>query len=227
MTRGKIALLAGACALLGFLIGNYAATVSLRSPHARVSDRRPPLAPDLLSDGHAFSAPVAALREPEPLDTPATPAPATPSDYDELIRRHLEIPVLGFDLKNLTDTFEEARGSGKHEALDITAPRGATVIAADDGVVKKLFNSRQGGLTLYQFDSSEQYCFYYAHLDSYAKGVQEGVVVRRGDKLGYVGSTGNAGTPHLHFAIFKLGPEKKWWKGTPINPYPILKSQAY
>jgi murein DD-endopeptidase MepM/ murein hydrolase activator NlpD len=55
-------------------------------------------------------------------------------------------------------------------------------------------------------------------------GLDEGMRVKKGDVLGYVGSTGNAPVeaPHLHFAIFKLGPEKKWWEGTPVNPFPVF-----
>ena len=82
-----------------------------------------------------------------------------------------------------------------------------------------------GGLTVYQFDPSETFAYYYAHLDRYAEGLQEGQQVHRGDLLGYVGSTGNASedAPHLHFAIFELGPERRWWKGDAINPYPLLR----
>jgi len=84
--------------------------------------------------------------------------------------------------------------------------------------------SKPGGITIYQFDPTEQYCYYYAHLDRYADGIRENMSVMRGDLIGYVGTTGNApsSSPHLHFAIFKLGPEKRWWEGTPINPYPLL-----
>jgi peptidoglycan LD-endopeptidase LytH len=90
----------------------------------------------------------------------------------------------------------------------------------------KLFNSVPGGLAVYQFDRDEQFAFYYAHLDRYAEGLKEGATLKRGDVLGYVGTTGNAppNAPHLHFTIFKLGPDKRWWKGTPINPYPYLAS---
>ena len=88
----------------------------------------------------------------------------------------------------------------------------------------KLFNSKPGGLTVYQFDPSENLAYYYAHLDSCAPGLAEGRALKRGELAGYVGSTGNAGpaAPHPHFAIFVLGPEKRWWQGTAINPYPIL-----
>ena len=100
------------------------------------------------------------------------------------------------------------------------------MLALGDGVIKKLFNSRDGGLTIYQFDPDETYCYYYAHLDHYAADLTEGMFVRRGQVIGYVGTTGNApaNTPHLHLAIFKLGPDKRWWRGTPVNPYPVLVS---
>jgi murein DD-endopeptidase MepM/ murein hydrolase activator NlpD len=104
------------------------------------------------------------------------------------------------------------------------APRSTPVVAAVDGSIEKLFTSNQGGLTIYEFDRDRNYCYYYAHLDRYAEGVKEGQAVHRGDRVGYVGSTGDASAqaPHLHFAIFQLGPEKRWWLGTPINPYPFL-----
>ena len=145
------------------------------------------------------------------------------------MRRHLTLPIAGLHAKDIQDTFDQTRGGAKrHEATDIPAPRGTPVLAIDDGVVKKLFTSKPGGLTVYEFDREEIYCYYYAHLDRYAEGLQEGTILKRGDRVGYVGTTGNAAsnTPHLHLAIFKLGPEKHWWQGTPINPYPILLSLA-
>jgi murein DD-endopeptidase MepM/ murein hydrolase activator NlpD len=127
----------------------------------------------------------------------------------------------------LHDTFSDARGSRVHEALDILAPRGTQVIAVEDGRIEKLFTSKAGGLTIYQFDPTRTFAYYYAHLDRYADGLVEGRIVKRGDVIGYVGSTGNASpdAPHLHFAIFRLGPERQWWKGEPINPYPILAAK--
>jgi murein DD-endopeptidase MepM/ murein hydrolase activator NlpD len=135
------------------------------------------------------------------------------------------MPVVGVDLIDLHQSFSEARGGRRsHEALDILAPRGTPVRAVDDGVVKKLFTSVRGGLTVYQFDPGERYCYYYAHLDGYAAGLREGQLLRRGDLVGYVGSTGNArrDAPHLHFAVTRLDPDRKWWGGTPIDPYPLL-----
>ena len=116
------------------------------------------------------------------------------------------------------------RSGRPHEAADILAPRGTPVHAIDDGVIQKLFLSKPGGLTIYEFDRQGIFCYYYAHLNGYAEGIKEGLRVNRGDVIGYVGTTGNAppDTPHLHLTIFKLGPKKHWWQGTPINPYPIL-----
>ncbi len=152
------------------------------------------------------AAPHAGAQPPEPLFGP------------------LLIPVQGIDRRQLRDTFDQGRGKERHEAIDIMAPRGTPVIAVDDGKIAKLFNSKPGGLTIYQFDRGENVAYYYAHLDGYARNLAEGQQVKRGDVIGYVGSTGNANpdAPHLHFSLFVLGPEKKWWKGTPINPFPFL-----
>ncbi len=138
---------------------------------------------------------------------------------------HPIIPVQGVKAAQLTDTFNSARGARKHEALDIMAPRNTPVIAAVEGNVVKLFHSKLGGVTVYQFDDSQQYCYYYAHLDRYAPGLTEGTLLRQGQVLGYVGSTGNASAeaPHLHFEVHKLGPEKKWWQGEPLNPFGLLR----
>lgn len=139
----------------------------------------------------------------------------------------LAIPVEGVAASALRDSFAEARGGGKrvHEAIDIMAPVGTRVVAVDDGTVVKLFTSVPGGLTVYQFDPAKRYAYYYAHLDRYADGLAEGMAVKRGDTIGYVGTTGNVppGAPHLHFAVFRLGPEKQWWKGEAINPYPAFR----
>jgi peptidoglycan LD-endopeptidase LytH len=138
--------------------------------------------------------------------------------------RPMIIPVTGVAPTAIHDMFNEVRGNHRHEAIDIMAPRGTPVIATDDGIVKKLFTSVPGGLTVYQFDPDERYCYYYAHLDGYAAGLHEGQLLHRGDTLGYVGTTGNAPpeTPHLHFALIRLDPDKRWWKGTYVDPYPLL-----
>lgn len=142
-----------------------------------------------------------------------------------LARRDLEIPVRGVKPIDLHDTFNDAHALGhRHDAIDIMAPRGTEVLAVDDGTVAKLFTSEAGGLTIYQFDPTQTFSYYYAHLDHYAPGLSERQAVRRGQLLGYVGSTGNASedAPHLHFAIARLDTDRSWWKGDPINPYPLL-----
>jgi murein DD-endopeptidase MepM/ murein hydrolase activator NlpD len=141
----------------------------------------------------------------------------------------LIVPVRGVEVAELDNTFEDARGQGRvHEAIDIMAPRGTPVLAVADGTVEKLFDSEPGGLTIYQFEPSGRYAYYYAHLDRYAANLAEGQALKQGEVIGYLGSTGNASddAPHLHFGIFRLGPEKRWWEGTAINPYPVLTGQA-
>jgi len=152
---------------------------------------------------------------------------STGAPNDDLAAHRLLVPVKGLDPHRLVDNFSEARGSHRHEALDIMAPRGTPVVAVDDGSVAKLFRSKAGGITVYQFDPGERYAYYYAHLDRYAQGIAEGMRLKRGDVIGYVGSTGNAAAnaPHLHFAIFRLGPERQWWKGAAVNPYPYLAAR--
>lgn len=154
---------------------------------------------------------------------PSPPSPITASDLERLKERGLGLPVEGLDPRRLRNNFDEARVGHGHDALDIVAPRGTRVLAVDDGVVVRLFNSVRGGLTVYQFDPTQTFCFYYAHLDGYAPGLAEGASLRKGDPVGYVGTTGNAppNAPHLHFTIFKLGPEKHWWQGTAINPFSL------
>lgn len=165
----------------------------------------------------------------KPVPPAITPSPppstaVTEADYKYLLQRHLKLPVTGVDPKTIQDTFNEARPGGRrHEATDILAATGTPIVAVDDGVIQKLFTSKDGGLTIYQFDPSKTYCYYYAHLQRYADGLKEGMPVKKGEVIGFVGTSGDAGsTPQLHFAVFKLGPDKKWWKGTPIDPYPLL-----
>ena len=138
----------------------------------------------------------------------------------------LRVPVQGVAASDLRNTFDDGHDGDKrgHEAIDIMAARGTPVLAVDDGRIAKLFLSEPGGITVYQFDPSGQFAYYYAHLERYADGLAEGQTVRREAVLGYVGATGNASpdAPHLHFALFRLGPEKQWWKGEPINPFAYL-----
>jgi murein DD-endopeptidase MepM/ murein hydrolase activator NlpD len=156
-------------------------------------------------------------------DRTAPPVPQE-SELRELAKR-LTIPVAGVKAEELLDTFDDMRGRRKHEALDIPAPRGTPVLAATDGRVVRLYTSKRGGLMIYSTDSSERFILMYAHLDGYADRVSDGAPLRRGQVIGYVGTTGNAppNLPHLHFAIARSTNVSRWWEGTPVDPLPLLR----
>ncbi|HVJ38091.1 MAG TPA: peptidoglycan DD-metalloendopeptidase family protein [Stenotrophomonas sp.] len=163
-------------------------------------------------------APTAEASHEAPAPAPATTS--TPGSEGTLL-----LPVQGLSRTDLHDTFTDARSEGRvHDAIDIMAAAGTPVLAVADGTVEKLFDSKRGGLTIYQFEPSGRYAYYYAHLQRYAEGLAEKQPIKRGQVIGYVGSTGNANAeaPHLHFAIFRLGPERHWWEGEALNPYPVL-----
>jgi peptidoglycan LD-endopeptidase LytH len=144
---------------------------------------------------------------------------------NELRQRHLLLPLRGLRKQDLVDSFSESRGNHVHEAIDILAPRNTPVLTVEDGSIARLWNSVPGGITIYQFDRERKFEYYYAHLERYADGLKDGDLVRRGQVIGYVGTSGNAPkyTPHLHFTIFKLPESKHWWEGTPVNPYLVFK----
>ncbi|MDP8980634.1 MAG: M23 family metallopeptidase [Acidobacteriota bacterium] len=170
-------------------------------------------------------APAPAPAQRPRIERPTTVTGISQADLDELAGRRLVLPLDGLKASDILDTFAAARSGGRrHEASDILAPHGTPIHAMGPGDIRKLFTSQQGGITIYQFDPEEVWCYYYAHLDRYADDLHEGQRVKAGDVIGYVGTTGNApaGTPHLHLAIFKIGPEKHWWGGTAVNPYPVL-----
>jgi len=196
-------------------------TGSLPAPAGPDIESKLPPAPKVTPDLTELDLPLRPSTTALPADAGAANNPATPSTPPG----KLMVPVEGMALASIKDNFDQPRGTERHhEALDIMAPKGTKVVATADGKVAKLFTSKPGGLTVYQFDPSEKYAYYYAHLDRYADGLQEGATIKRGDTIGYVGVTGNAdpNAPHLHFAVFELTPEKQWWKGTPVNPYPLL-----
>lgn len=138
----------------------------------------------------------------------------------------LIIPVAGVKPDQLLDTFTYARSEGRvHDAIDIPAPAGTPVLAAADGEIIKLFQSERGGTTIYQLSTDKKLVFYYAHLQGYAASLTAGKFVRQGEVIGYVGDTGNAGAGnyHLHFSISVVADPRRYWEGTNINPYPLLR----
>ncbi|MGE5953446.1 MAG: M23 family metallopeptidase [Qipengyuania vulgaris] len=163
-------------------------------------------------------------RNAKPLDTEFS------RQVDARSASELVIPVLNVRRGELSDTYTDARGGGErlHEAIDIMAPNGTSVIAAGPGEVEKLFRSDAGGLTIYVRSPDGRTIHYYAHLAEYAKGLKEGQKVRRGQRIGSVGSSGNASpeAPHLHFAILQTTPDSEWWEpANAVNPYPLLSRQ--
>jgi peptidoglycan LD-endopeptidase LytH len=177
---------------------------------------------------------------PAPAPTSSAPAPkvvlaAAPSGnaasvssveaVSYLMTRAMEIPVVGIAVSQLRDTFDEGRDAGRtHRALDILAPRGTAVIAADSGRVIRVGSSALGGNVIYASDPLGRIVYYYAHLDAFRDGLVQGATIARGDTLGFVGTTGNAprDTPHLHFQVMRMPSDGKYWDGEPINPYPLL-----
>ncbi len=213
-----------AAGLLGFVMGAFvvAALGSVRP--RRVATK--PIALIVSKDGGVDEPASAVVETPAPTSGHSGVIPTSAPESKELVSRHLTIPVSRIPPEKLVRSYHDARSGGReHEALDILAPVGTPVVAVEDGSVAKLFNSKAGGVTLYQFDPGKEFAYYYAHLDRYADGIKEGEQVHRGQVIGYVGTTGNApkNTPHLHFAVFRLTPEKHWWEGTPIDPYDILR----
>ena len=204
--------LVGANATYFLITRNGPEPVVVATPDTGSSQSADPTQPNA---GPILPPPVPSMRGSVP---GAGPLPAASSN-------DLLIPVQDVPASQLSDTFTDARSADRvHDAIDIMAPAGTPVLAVTDGHVEKLFNSKLGGLTIYEFNRDGSLAYYYAHLQRYADGLAEQQTIRRGQVIGYVGSTGNASpeAPHLHFAIFVLGPEKQWWKGEAINPYPAL-----
>ena len=219
--------------------GGFAAGVALTSflawqgaAGARLADRHDPEDCGQAVLDNAETASVASGTSPGPAgDRSANAEHAPPprigrDPLEDLRGRGLLIPVEGYDRANLRSSFAEARGANRrHEAIDLLAPRNAPVVAVEDGTVARLFTSKAGGVTIYQFDPSTTYVYYYAHLERYAPGLRDGSPVRRGQVIAYVGTSGNAppDTPHLHFAIFRLTDRKQWWDGAPVDPFEVLR----
>lgn len=199
----------GACAALGVLVVLAGSMVHIVPPDASPAP------------------PVAVVKPTQPAQQPSAPV-SQPEGAPVTLQEHplLTVPVQGVERSKITDTWGDARANGRtHQGTDIMAPGGTPVIAAAAGTIEKLFYSNGGGgITLYERSPDRLWQYYYAHLQGYAPGIHEGQVVQAGELLGFVGDTGNAGTGnfHLHFGISRMQPEDGWWKGLPVNPYPLL-----
>lgn len=229
--------------LLCVLVWHFGNFIGSRSDRLRYGFKRAP-AVERFTQGVSLDDPGPAVLEPMKESAaalhPAEPAAATSGDraappatatiganpIEDLRDRRLVLPVEGVSPSGLVRSYDDTRGGGrKHEAIDIVAPRNTPVLAVEGGTVARLFYSRYGGLTIYQFDPDQRFIYYYAHLERYADRLEEGDKVRRGQVIGYVGTSGNAppNTPHLHFAIFRALDPPRWWEGVPLDPYDILR----
>jgi len=191
--------------------------------------------PSARPDGRAPAAPAKPPPTPTELlvsDTlVAAPAPndsnAVRPTSEELaqLASNLIVPVAGVEPNDLLDTFDEARGSRRHNALDIPAPRGTPVVSAAAGRVLRVFTSQAGGLMVYASDPTDRFVLMYAHLDRYANGIADGMPLQRGDTIAFVGTTGNAppNVPHLHFGIARTSNVARWWTGMPVDPRALLR----
>ena len=212
------------------LAGALLATGCLQSPAPIViaGPEAAPVASGPSATGDAAPSSDAASTPPAASDAPAgyslgTTAEATLASHD------LILPVAGVSPDQLQDSFNAPReGNRFHHAIDIMAPRGTPVLAADDGRVLRVSSNTLGGLTVYTIDRSGQFVYYYAHLEGYARGLKAGRIVFKGDTLGFVGTTGDApdNAPHLHFQILRMPPNGKYWEGDPIDPFPLLSERG-
>ena len=164
---------------------------------------------------------------PPALATRSTVYPARIAAAIERLRgKNLMVPVEGVDPSRIEDSFKAGRDGGErqHNAVDILAPRNTRVVAADDGVILRMSSNTLGGITIFAADNDREFVYYYAHLDHYQKGLKEGQAIKKGDTIGFVGTTGNApeNIPHLHFQIMLWSEDGKYWIGEPVNPYPVL-----
>lgn len=126
-------------------------------------------------------------------------------------------PVKNEDLKRMasgfgyrTDPFTKARKM--HEGMDFTASTGTPIYATGDGVVLKADNSLSGYGNHIEISHGFGYLTLYAHLSRY--NVRPGQRIKRGDVIGFVGSTGRSQAPHLHYEVRKDGQV-----ANPINFY--------
>jgi murein DD-endopeptidase MepM/ murein hydrolase activator NlpD len=164
-----------------------------------------------------------------PLATAAVLGGSAEADVEYLRSHRLQLPVAGIRPEQLEDSFDTPRdGTRRHRAIDILAPRGTPVLAADDGRVLRVSWNSAGGNTVYATDVEGRIVYYYAHLDHYRESLAAGMPLAKGDTIGFVGTTGNApkDIPHLHFQIMRMPHDGKYWNGDPINPFGILRGEG-
>ena len=204
--------------------GSATTTATPLAPTATASAPTPDASPSAPAASSPTITPSPSVNS-TPQTSPAPPVSAEGAHAASSAAAGLLIPVAGLRPEQLQDTYTQARSEGRtHNAIDIMAARNTPVVAATDGTIIKLFQSERGGITLYQLGTDNRTVYYYAHLERYADGLAENHFARRGELLGYVGDSGNAGRDncHLHFSIWLVTDPKHFWDGQNINPYPLL-----
>ncbi|CAN5586604.1 hypothetical protein BH10CYA1_BH10CYA1_23130 [soil metagenome] len=176
-----------------------------------------------IADG--ANAAAAEVKMVNPSGEPPLTAEQSAQAVSELRSKKLGLPIEGFDVAKIQGSFYETHGGVMHGAADMLAPRNTPVHAVENGTIAKLFTSNRGGLTIYEADPSGRFVYYYAHLEKYADTIHDGDAVKKGEIIGYVGTSGNAppNTPHLHFSVGLGNATKKWWVTSSVDPYEVFK----
>jgi murein DD-endopeptidase MepM/ murein hydrolase activator NlpD len=145
--------------------------------------------------------------------------PMDAADIEYFDANPLMVPVDGVAPSGVSDSFNDRRSGGRtHRASDILVPMGTPVVAAESGTIMRLSHNALGGTTIYMTDDTGRFIFYYAHLEKYADGLVAKEHVVQGDLLGYVGMTGNAPVPHLHFQAMRRDPSRRdYWNSPAID----------
>ena len=188
-----------------------------------------PLLPPAGGEGENHAAIVSAA-SPTPLPAPKTSralevSPTIEESVSDLRARHLLIPIEGVESSALRDSFGDARDrTRQHEALDILAPRNTPVRAVEGGTIAKLFLSKPGGITIYQFDPTQHVRVLLRAPGAVRRGPREDAAVSAGQVIGYVGTSGNAPPDAAPaFRDLQAHRRKHWWQGTAINPFDVWR----
>ncbi len=160
------------------------------------------LAAEFVNQGHTYRAVY--FRDPQGREGYFSP------DGHSMKRAFLKAPLAfsrissGFSLHRYHPILREWRA---HKGIDYAAPKGTPVRAVSDGVVT--FAGREGGYgKLIVLRHQRPYSTAYGHLSRYARGIHRGARVTQGEIIGYVGMTGLATGPHLHFEFRVNGVQK-------------------
>jgi murein DD-endopeptidase MepM/ murein hydrolase activator NlpD len=150
----------------------------------------------------ARTAPARATALPKPAPAPVVVAPPV-KDSSEHAATEPVFPVAEREASSIVSRFGDPRDGGRrpHLGIDIAAPRGTPVLAVSDGRIERVDVTSLGGRTVWLKEEGSKRRHYFAHLESFA--VTRGQKVRAGQKIGTVGTSGNAaGTPpHLHYSV--------------------------